>query len=61
MAARQPRVWGGEGNMWSDNFPQDQIDKKIFPRFLATGESAWRARELHSTTYEYLHTTKFVF
>jgi hexosaminidase len=40
-AADRHHILGGEGNMWTENAPQETLDSKLFPRLLAIAERLW--------------------
>ena len=45
-AEQQKHIVGGEGNMWTECAPQEEIDLRVYPRLTALSETLWSPKEL---------------
>lgn len=45
---QQRHVLGGEGNMWTECAPQQEVDARVYPRLTALAETLWSPKELRN-------------
>lgn len=46
--AQQRHILGGEGNIWTEVAPQEQVDSRAYPRLTALAETLWSPKELRN-------------
>jgi hexosaminidase len=44
-AEQEKHILGGEGNMWTEVAPQEEIDSRVYPRLTALSETLWSPKE----------------
>jgi len=47
-AEQQRHILGGEGNVWTEVAPQEEVDSRAYPRLTALAEALWSPKELRS-------------
>ncbi len=47
-AQQQRHILGGEGNVWTEVAPQEEIDSRAYPRLTALAETLWSPKELRN-------------
>jgi len=46
--AQQRHILGGEGNIWTEVAPQQEVDSRAYPRLTALAETLWSPKELRN-------------
>jgi len=49
-AEQQRHILGGEGNVWTETAPQEEIDSRAYPRLTALAEVLWSPKESRNWT-----------